>query len=73
MLTRTRSDLLLETSHLDRLSRKEKDELIWAMYHKIEAAYTICFGLEEAGQRNDGIGKAMGEIGTLLRTALESE
>jgi len=65
MLTKTKSDLRIQTSFLKEMSSEEKDKLIRIMHHKIEQAYEIVHVLEK---QTDGF-----EIlGAELRKALES-
>jgi hypothetical protein len=64
MLAKTRSDLLLTISHLNKMTSNEKDELIKKLHYKIEQAYKIVYALEKDSH--------FMAIGQLLRKALES-
>lgn len=60
----TRSDLMLTVAKLDKMSDKEKNNLIYKMHYKIENAYLVLFGMEKAIEF-----KPLSEA---LRKALES-
>lgn len=60
----TRSDLMLEVNRHD-MTLKEKTELIYAMYEKIEGAYAVLFLLELEKDKHFEV------LAKVLRNALE--
>jgi len=61
----TRSDIILEMSHLNKMTGEEKTLFILKLHHKIESVYEILFAMEKKFEE-------LKPINELLRKALES-